>query len=97
MAERLSIEVSYARPGQAFCIPLELSEPVTIREAIERSGLLQLCPEIDLAHNRVGIFGRLCALEDRPASGDRVEIYRPLEVDPKTARRLRAAGRGYQS
>jgi hypothetical protein len=41
----------------------------------------------------VGIFGRLVALEHALATGDRVEIYRPLTADPKEARRRRARGR----
>ena len=62
----------------------------TIREVIQRSGVLQQCPEIDLEHGSVGIFNELRKLEDKVQDGDRVEIYRPLHTDPKDARRKRA-------
>ena len=93
MAETIRVEVAYARPGQLVRIPLQLSAGATIAEAIERSGIRHQCPEIDLTVNRVGIFARLCNLDDQVQEGDRVEIYRPLQVDPKEARRRRAASR----
>lgn len=93
MAERLQLEVVYARPDKAFCIPVELPEGATVADAIHQSGLLQHCPEIDLGINRTGIFGRLCNPEEPVRTGDRVEVYRPLLVDPKEARRRRAGKR----
>ena len=45
---------------------------------------------IDLAVNKIGIFGKLTQLDRELATGDRVEIYRPLIADPKEARRRRA-------
>ena len=48
-------------------------------------------PEIDLAQNKVGIFGKVCKLGQGLRPGDRVEIYRPLITDPKESRRSRAA------
>ena len=56
-----------------------------------RSGLLARCPEIDLAVNGVGVFGRQRQLDEAVTAGDRVEIYRPLPQDPKALRRRRAA------
>lgn len=90
MAEYLQVEVAYARPDKAFCIPVEVPAGATVAEAIHVSGILSQCPEIDLGVNRTGIFGRLCEAGERVNSGDRVEIYRPLQVDPKEARRRRA-------
>ncbi|MDZ7735706.1 MAG: RnfH family protein [Gammaproteobacteria bacterium] len=93
MAECLHVEVAYARPGGVFCIPLELAPGSTVADAIRQSGLLEQCPEIDLSVNRVGIFASLCELDHEVAAGDRIEIYRPLKIDPKEARRRRAASR----
>jgi len=62
-----------------------------VREAIEQSNILNKCPEINLAGDRVGIFGRLCGLDHIPVDGDRIEIYRPLSTDPREARRRRLA------
>lgn len=86
------VSVVYASPAQQVCIELPLAPGMTVREAIERSGLLARFPAIDLALHRVGIYGALCELDRRLAAGDRVEIYLPLQVDPKEARRRRAQG-----
>lgn len=94
MAEQISVEVVYVLPDKAHRVTLQLAPGSTIGQAIEASGLLERCPEIDLdRNNRVGVFGRLRHLNDRLADGDRVEIYRPLRADPKEARRRRAAKR----
>ena len=62
-----------------------------MEEVIRDSGLLGRFPEIDLAHNKVGVFGKLVKLDKRVRDKDRVEIYRPLIADPKDVRRQRAA------
>lgn len=87
----LRIEVAYARPDRQARYALELEAGATVREAIERSGVLADFPEIDLARNRVGIYGGLVTLGSPLSDGDRVEILRPLTADPKDARRRRAA------
>jgi len=70
-----------------------MEEGATVRMAIKASGVLQAFPEIDLARNRVGVYARLVTLDTPLRDGDRVEIYRPLRVDPKEARRMRAEAR----
>jgi len=67
-----------------------VEEGATVRQAIERSGVLAEFPEIDLGRSRVGIYGKLVALDSPLAEGDRVEILRPLAVEPTAARRRRA-------
>jgi putative ubiquitin-RnfH superfamily antitoxin RatB of RatAB toxin-antitoxin module len=93
MAEEtcIRLEVAYATPAEQFIIALDAEAGISVAAAIERSGILRRFPEIDLATNRVGIFGKPCALAHTPRDGDRVEIYRPLKTDPKEARRARAA------
>lgn len=67
---------------------LTLAEGATVADVLHESGLLLRNPEIkDLS---VGIFGRLVSLNKVVKSGDRVEIYRPLLIDPKEKRRQRA-------
>jgi len=88
---QLDVEVVYARPDTQEIIPVRVPRGATIRATIERSRILERCAEIDLAVNRVGIFGALRELGDTVQDGDRVEIYRPLQVDPKEARRRKAA------
>ena len=90
-AEEIAVEVCYARPEAQVVLALQVSRGTTLREAIEQSGILQRCPEIDLASNKVGIFGKLNKPDYVLRAGDRVEIYRPLIADPKEIRKQRAA------
>ncbi len=83
----LQVEVAYAYAGIAHTIPVQSMLDATIREVIENSGILQRCPEINLAENKVGVFSTVRQLDDKVSDGDRVEIYRSLQCDPKEARR----------
>ena len=90
MAESLSIEIAYALPQKQELVQLKLPAGSTVQQAIEASGLKQRHPEIDLAKNKVGIFGKLSKLDAPLRDRDRVEIYRPLIADPKEVRKKRA-------
>lgn len=95
MAERpLKVEVVYALREEQVLLALEVETGTTVRQAIERSGILRRFPEINLARARVGVFGRLVQPDAVLRDGDRIEIYRPLIADPKEARRKRATRRG---
>ena len=63
----------------------------TLEQVIRASGILEQFPGINLAQNKVGVFGKLGKLTDTLHPGDRVEIYRPLIADPKVVRKKRAA------
>jgi len=89
----LHVEVVYASPQRQLVVPLVLEAPVTAVEAIRRSGIAHQVPELDVNRAAIGIFGRLVDAQVLLREGDRVEIYRPLLADPKTARRARAARR----
>lgn len=89
----IAVEVVYALPGDQRRYAVTLPQSATLRDAIEASGVLRDFPEIDLALQRVGVFGHLADLERVLAGGERVEIYRPLAADPKEARRRRAGRR----
>ena len=86
----IDIEVAYATPRRQAVIRLRLPPGSTLRQAVERSGLLAEFPEISLESCKLGVFGRLRKAEDPLEAGDRVEIYRPLIADPKQTRRQRA-------
>ncbi len=86
----LWVEVVYASPSAQKLIRMDYRE-MTAEQAVERSGILDEFAEIDLAKNKVGVFGKQVRLSHRLEPGDRVEIYRPLLISPKEARRLRAA------
>jgi uncharacterized protein len=79
----MKVEVVYARPDGARVVSLELPAGATLRDAIAACGLGIETPA-------VGIFGKRAALDTPLKPGDRVEIYRPLLLDPKEARRRRA-------
>ena len=86
----LSVTVVYSpRAGQVDEVNLQLAPGATLNDALVHSGLLQRHPSIDLLTQRVGVWGSLHALDDVLRDCDRVEVYRPLKVDPKEARRLR--------
>lgn len=90
-AERISIEVAYARPEEQVILKLDVAPDTTIQQAIEQSGMLERFPEIDVGTLKAGIFGKLKKLTQTLQQGDRVEIYRPLIADPKQVRKERAA------
>jgi len=86
----IAIEVAYAKPDQQVIIPLTIPESSTVEQAIQLSGILKQFPEVNLATAKIGIFSKLTSLSAIVGVGDRIEIYRPLTIDPKQARRLRA-------
>jgi len=86
----VKIEVVYGRRERQGRFAVEVEEGATVRQAIERSGVLAEFPEIDLGRNRVAVYGMLVTLDSPLREGDRVEILRPLAVEP--ARRPRARG-----
>lgn len=83
----MSVEVVYALADRAAAVRLKVAPGTTLRAAIEQSGLLRRFPEIDLARHKIGVFGRVRAPDDAVGEGDRIEIYRPLVMDPKDRRR----------
>lgn len=84
------VTVVYCAPGCEDLSDVALPAGSTAGDAIAACGLLERRPEIGAAAADVGIWGRPCALTQRLEDGDRVEVYRPLTVDPKEARRVRA-------
>ncbi len=87
----IDIEVAYAEPDCQVIVPLHVAAGISAGEAVRQSGLLERFPGIDLRIDGIGVFGIPVSPCVLLAHGDRVEVYRPLQVDPKEARRLRAA------
>lgn len=93
-AAALHVAVAWsARPGEACEVALELPAGARVLDAIRASGAMQGDSAVDISTQAVGIWGRSVVLEAELAEGDRVEIYRPLMMDPKEARRRRAERR----
>jgi putative ubiquitin-RnfH superfamily antitoxin RatB of RatAB toxin-antitoxin module len=87
----LRIDIVYALPQREWLRRLELPPGSTVADAVQRSGLREEIPGIELDDAGVGIFGRAVTLDTCLRDGDRVELYRPLQCDPKQVRRERAA------
>ena len=85
----MQIGVCYAEAGRQVWMRLDVPENSRVEEAIQHSGILKRFPEIDLATQKVGIFGKLVKLDSKVQEGDRIEIYRPITADLKTVKRRR--------
>ncbi len=84
------VAVCYSLPSTSFLVQLDVGPGTTIAEAIAASGVLSRFPEIDLARNKLGVFGKLKPADTVLRDGDRIEIYRPLQADPMESRHRRA-------
>ena len=91
MSNEILVEVAYALPQQQLIVELMVPQGATAEQAVQQSRILQKFPEIDLAQNKLGIFGKLIKADTVLRERDRVEIYRTLIADPKEVRRQRAA------
>ena len=86
----IAVEVVYAVPGHCWRLSLQLDPASTVADAVARFEHEGGCPHrIDPADG-IAIFGKICALSTRLRDGDRVELLRPLQIDPKHERRERA-------
>jgi uncharacterized protein len=91
----LRISVAYSpQAGEVDVVDLTLAPGATVADALNASGLPERHPAAGLERLPVGIWGRLCERGDVLHDRDRVELYRPLQVDPKEARRLRQRAQG---
>ena len=93
----IRVEVAYAKPERQLIVTLDVPQGTTALDAVRQSNIAAEFPEIDIDKDPMGIFSRPLDGKGRPApdeyvmsAGDRVEIYRPLLIDPKAARLDRA-------
>lgn len=86
-----NVEVIYICPKREFSKKIQIRNGVTVRQALSVSGVMSEFPEINFHNIKVGIFSKKIELDTVLFDGDRIEIYRPLEITPAEARRLRAA------
>ncbi|MDF1764054.1 MAG: RnfH family protein [Oleibacter sp.] len=93
MAEKITVEVAYALPNKQRILSLDILPSTSLLEAVKQSGIQREFPELNIDEAKFGIFGK--AVRDPQnatlVEGDRIEIYRPLLIDPKQARANRAA------
>lgn len=88
----MQIGVAYSEAANQIWLTTEVPDDSTVQAAIEKSGILRMFPTIDLALQKVGVFGKLVKLDAPLRPGDRVEIYRPITCDPQTVPRRDGAG-----
>lgn len=85
----MQVEVVFALADRQELLVVELAEGATITDAIAKSGIARRFPEIDLQALQAGVWGKPAPRSQVISDGDRVELYRPLEMDPRDARRLK--------
>lgn len=93
MSKKINIEVAFARPDLQKIVTLEVSEGTSVHDGAVASGIQNIFPDIDFENVDMGIFGKVVKKpkEEVLREGDRIELYRPLIIDPKQARLNRAA------
>ena len=87
----LKIEVWLGLPDGAWCRQVLCPAGTTCLEAAQRSGLLALARERGVAIVALGVYGKRVAPDTEVRAHDRLELYRALIADPKSARRRRVA------
>ena len=93
MTATVKVQVIYALPEQQWVVPVEVPAGTTMRQAVHLSGIAEKLPDVDVMSLPMGMYGHI---EKTPESrvleeGDRIELYRPLLVDPKESRKARVA------
>ena len=87
----MQIGIAYAEAHQQVWLRIDIEEGSTILDAIEKSGILDKFPHIDLDRQKVGIFGKVSTLDNQVSEGDRIEIYRAITADPAKVPRRKSA------
>lgn len=90
----MNIEVVFALPDRQELIALTVDPGTTAEKAISLSAIGDRFPDEDLSGYQVGVWGRVVQRDHCLQDGDRLELYRPLRMDPRDARRLLAASGG---
>ena len=88
----MQVGIAYSESVQQIWLTIEVPDDATAHDAIERSGILKMFPHIDLATQKVGVFGKIVKPEAALRPGDRVEIYRAITCDPQTVARRDGVG-----
>ena len=88
----MQVGIAYSENVQQIWLTIDVPDDATVNDAIARSGILDMFPHIDLATQKIGIFGRIVKPDASLRAGDRVEIYRPITCDPQTVARRDGVG-----
>lgn len=85
--DKIRVEVVFGLPDRQSLVVVNIDAQSSCDDAINASGLATVYAEFDLVSLPIAIWGRLAVRRDRLKNGDRVEILRPLEINPRDARR----------
>jgi putative ubiquitin-RnfH superfamily antitoxin RatB of RatAB toxin-antitoxin module len=91
VSNNISIEIVYAIATRQVLLEMSVRQGTTIGQAIERSAIADMLPGENLSGLPVGVWGKLADRHQLAVAGDRIELYRPLLIDPREARRSLAA------
>ncbi|OSI10776.1 RnfH family protein [Neisseria canis] len=91
--DKITIEIVYGTAERQHLQRMQVESGTTARQAVIQSEMAGLFPQADIADAPLGIFGKQVKDDTVLRHNDRVEIYRPLLIDPKEARRLRVSDR----
>ncbi len=91
----ITVELVFGLPGEQELSALTIDSTVTVGEAIRISGIADKFPQQHIDSCTVGIWGRVVTINQSLQQGDRIEIYRPLQIDPRDARRQLAEHGGF--
>ena len=83
----MNVGVAYADKFKQVWLKIDVPDGSTVREIIDRSGILEQFPDIDLGRQKVGVFGKVTKLQAKVKDGERVEIFRAITADPETVER----------
>lgn len=89
-AELVRASVVYLGPQHRIVLPVEVPAGTTLHAAVVASGLVAQVPELAGQALDLGVFNRARGGSEPVREADRIEVYRPLAIDPKEARRVRA-------
>ena len=90
----ISVEIAFATPATQLLVELDVEAGSTVASALAQSGVFEKFKTAGMAELPVGIWGQLVERDRLVRDGDRIEIYRELEIDPREARRrLAESGR----
>ena len=90
-SDALWVSVVYALPERQSIVRVQVEKGATIEQAVERSGLMRAFPDIRSRPLSCAVFGRVVPVTQPVGAEDRIEILRPLLIDPKEHRRQAAA------
>ena len=88
--DQLLATVVFCVPDRQYVLPVSVPQGATLRDAVLASGLLALEPSLAASPLALGVFNTPRPADTPVRPGDRIEVYRPLMVDPKVGRRVRA-------